>query len=611
MDEPRDWWCVILNCLCTHRTVKNLRDPSPSFADAKAVQDDRKVTLRFKIFPRLFAAFLILTVSLPIPEIFSAPVSSATGKKAMVATAHPMATRAALQVLRDGGNAADAAITAQWVLNVVEPQSSGIGGGSFFLYYEAKTKGVFFLDGRESAPKDATPEMFRDEKGVIYPFMPERVTGGLPVGVPGTLRLLKRVHERFTAGRHAFEALFEPAIEIADKGFPVYPRLARMIDLQKKRLRLFPDAKKFFLDKQGQPLQPGTILKQPDLAGTFRLIQAKGVGTFYEGALADEIVRAVRFAPFHPGRLTHQDLFYYAVKEREAVYGNYRGYDVLSSGPPSSGGTTLIEALHILENYDLKSMGRGIQFMHYFSEAQKLAFQDRNQYLGDPDFVKVPLAYLLSKQLGKDLSAKIQAQAILPVKTPAPPAPAAHTTHISIVDEFGNIACFTSTIEHIFGSALMVPGRGFFLNNELTDFDPEPLPGNSAPANRPGPDKRPRSSMTPTLVFKDGKPVFVLGSPGGSTIIATVLNILVNLVDYGMSAENALRAPKVMNRDGATELETALFNDKDVQSGLVARGHTVIKNAYYGNAQIITIHPETGELHGASDPRGEGKAEGY
>ncbi|MBP9865340.1 MAG: gamma-glutamyltransferase, partial [Candidatus Omnitrophica bacterium] len=281
---------------------------------------------------------------------------SARAPRAMVATAHPLATEAALNILKKGGNAADAAIAAQWVLNVVEPQSSGIGGGGFFLFYDAKTKRVYCLDGRETAPRDATPDMFLDSTGNPFIFSPDRNTGGLPVGVPGTLRLLKVAHERFASKQFSFESLFQPAINIAEKGFLVSSRFARMIDGQKERLRLFPESKRIFLNQEGQALEPGTLLQQPDLAKTFKLLQENGIAFFYEGELADAIVNTVRFAPFHPGRLTRQDLFYYTVKEREGVYGRYRDYDLLSMGPPSSGGVTLMEALNILSNFDLGRM---------------------------------------------------------------------------------------------------------------------------------------------------------------------------------------------------------------------------------------------------------------
>jgi len=566
--------------------------------------------LKRSALSRCCAAVLILCFLLP--PVTARAAISARAFKAMVATAHPLATEAALAILKKGGNAADAAIAAQWVLNVVEPQSSGIGGGGFFLFYDVKTKRVHCLDGRETAPRDATPDMFLAANGQPLPFFPDRITGGLSVGTPGVLRLLKTAHERFSSKQIAFESLFQPAIDIANQGFAVSSRLSRMIDGQKERLRLFPESKKIFLNAEGQALEPGTLLQQPDLAKTFKLLQEKGVAYFYEGAIADAIVDTVRFAQFNPGRLTRQDLFYYTVKERDGVYGRYRGYDILSMGPPSSGGVTLIETLNILSHFDLGSMSRTGYFAHVFSESQKLAFQDRNKYLGDPDFSKLPLGYLLSEDLAREHHSKIQANSVVPVKSGVVTDPGSHTSHISIVDEMGNMVSFTTTIEHVFGSAMVVPGYGFLLNNELTDFDAGPFPPKELlPPNAAGPEKRPRSSMTPLFVFKEGKPFLVAGSPGGSTIIVTMLNLLVNLIDFHMNAENAVREPKIMNRDGATELETALFSKGRLRDALTARGHTVVRNAFYGNAQVIYFDENTHELVGVSDPRGEGKAAGY
>lgn len=562
--------------------------------------------------PRRVYFPLILISCLFLAPLCATASLTARASKAMVATAHPSATEAALNILKKGGNAADAAIAAQWVLNVAEPQSSGIGGGGFFLFYDAKTKRVYCLDGRETAPRDATADMFLDSTGQPYPFSPSRNTGGLPVGVPGTLRLLKTAHERFSNRQLSFESLFQPAIDIAEKGTIVSSRLSRMIDGQKERLRLFPESKKIFLNQEGQALEPGTLLQQPDLAKTFKLLQKKGVSFFYEGDLAEAIVNAVRFAPFHPGRLTRQDLFYYTVKERDGVYGRYRGYDVLSMGPPSSGGVTLVEMLNILSNFDLGGMSRKGYFAHVFSEVQKLAFQDRNLYLGDPDFSKIPLGYLLSHDLAREHYAKIQANSVLPIKSGVAMDPGAHTSHISVVDESGNMVSYTTTIEHIFGSAMVVPGYGFLLNNELTDFDAGPFSdANALPPNAPGPEKRPRSSMTPLFVFKEGRPFLIAGSPGGSTIIVTMLNLLVNLIDFHMPVEQAVKEPKIMNRDGATELETALFFRPKLRDSLTARGHTVVRNAFYGNAQVVYFDEDTGGLVGVSDPRGEGEAQGY
>ncbi|HTL47993.1 MAG TPA: gamma-glutamyltransferase, partial [Verrucomicrobiae bacterium] len=279
---------------------------------------------------KIFFAFTLLLS----PASFS---FAAVSQKAMVATAEPLATQAAVETLKLGGTAADAAIAAQWVLNVVEPLSSGLGGGGFFVYYEAATRKVYTFDGRETAPAAAFPEMFLDKQGKPYEFWPDRNTGGLPVGVPGTLRLLETVHQRFGSGKIPFGKLFEPAIAVAENGFPVSERLSAYIDGEAPRLHLFPGPRRIFLDAQGQALKPGTILKQPELAKTFQLIAEKGPSVFYEGEMAEEIVRAVRGASFHPGLMTLEDLKAYRVKEREPVKGEYRDYEIWSMGPPSSG----------------------------------------------------------------------------------------------------------------------------------------------------------------------------------------------------------------------------------------------------------------------------------
>ncbi len=558
---------------------------------------------------RRFPNVLLLFVSL---LFFQAPLFATIGRKAMVATAHPIATEAAVQVLQEGGNAVDAALAAQWMLNVVEPQSSGIGGGGFFLFYEAATKRIYAFDGREQAPQEAFPEMFLDKNKVPYPFI-ERATGGLPVGVPGTLRLLKQVHNRFGSKRFSFSELFDPAIQIAEEGFLVSPRLAGFIDQQKDRLARFEASHNIFFNGKGEPRKTRELLIQPDLAQTFRLIQQEGVDVFYEGKLAQEIVEAVRRAPFHPGLMKKEDLFYYQAIERLPLQGTYRGYDIFSIGPPSSGGTTLIEALNILENFDLKSMRRSADFIHVFSEAQKLAFQNRNRYLGDPKFTQIPLENLLSKELAKVSFQTIQMNATLPTLQNLQGLEGTTTSHISIADENGNIVSYTTTIEHIFGSAMVVPGRGFLLNNELTDFDEIPKDKEGKlKANAPQPEKRPRSSMTPTLVFKKGRPVLIVGSPGGSTIIATVLNVVTNVIDFKMPLEEALSAARILNRDGPLELETEIFANAMIKQKLREKGNEIIYKENFGNAQAILFDESQNDiLVGASDPRSEGRAAGY
>ena len=544
-----------------------------------------------------------------------APLQAATGRKAMVVTADAHATAAALEILERGGNAVDAAVAAQWVLNVVEPGSSGIGGGGFFLYYDAATKRILAFDGREKAPAEVFPEMFLDETGEPYPFKPERITGGLAVGVPGTLKLLKEVHDRYGTRQFSFASLFDPAIRLAEQGFPVTPRLAKYMEEEKGRLGMFEASRRIFLDENGNGIRAGQILRQQDLGATFRLIQKKGPKVFYEGEIAADIVKAVQKAPFHPGFMKRSDLKEYRVAVRQAVRGSYRGHDIFSMGPPSSGGTTFIEILHILEPYNIRTLGTRVDGYHLLSEAQKVAFQDRNRYLGDPEFSKIPLKRILSKQFAKERSDGIHFSMAIPTSQAAVRPLAlegTHTSHMSIVDAWGNAVAYTTTIEEIFGSGMVVPGRGFILNNELTDFDavPRDFEGKLMP-NAPEGDKRPRSSMTPTFVFRRGKLVMVLGSPGGSKIIGAVLNVFIHAVDFGMPIEQAVAAPRMINRDGPIEMEPLLFNNADLRRELERRGHPLIPSEPFGNVQAIQIDPEEGILTGAGDPRGEGSAQGY
>ena len=534
-------------------------------------------------------------------------------RKAMASTADPHATEAALSVLKKGGNAVDAAIAAQWVLNVVEPQSSGIGGGGFFVYYEAATGKVFAFDGRETAPAKAFPEMFLDKSGNPYPFWPERITGGLPVGVPGLLKLLKTVHARFGSNKVSFDKLFAPAIEIAEQGFPLPERVAKTIVKEEARLRLFPDTRKLLFDKNGKPLKAGDRLVQKDLAKTFRTIAAEGIDVFYEGAIGKDLVRAVRKSPFHPGLMTLEDLSRYEVIEREPVHGSYRGYEIWGMSPPSSGGPTVQATLNILENFDWKALSAEDR-ISLFAQAQRLAFIDRNRYLGDPAAMHFQLSEFISKERAKKLAARIDLKDARKAlsEEDSPVAEGTHTSHLSVTDEAGNMVAFTTTIEHLFGSGIVVPGRGFFLNNELTDFDAEPRnkKGDLMP-NAPGAGKRPRSSMSPTFVFKDGKPFLVAGSPGGSKIIGTVLNVLVNVIDEGLPLQKAMEKPRMIDRDGPAELEEfSLSEEPHVSETLKARGFEVTTQEAIGNAQAILFR-EDGVLEGASDPRGIGEAAGY
>lgn len=555
----------------------------------------------------LFVIFFFLLASIP-------NASAEVGKRAMVVTADKRATTAAYQVLRGGGNAVDAAVAAQWVLNVVEPQSSGIGGGGFFMYYDAATKSIHTFDGREKAPAEAFPEMFIDEKtGAPMPFYPDRITGGLPVGVPGTLKLLHTVHGKFGSKKYNFGDLFDPAILLAENGFHVTSRLFYHTNEEALRLKRFEASRKIFFNEEGDAYKPRDILFQKDLAETFKLIKQDGINVFYEGEIARDIVDAVRNASYHPGHMKMEDLLFYNVEVRDPVRGNYRGYDVFSMGPPSSGGSTLIQALHILEGFNVRLMGRTPEGIHVFSEAQKLAFQDRNKFIGDPVYSDVPLEKLISKEFARSRSAEITANRTLPVTVPSKPMymEGMHTSHISIVDQDGNMVSFTTTIESVFGSGMVVPGRGFLLNNELTDFNEIPRNGkDELHPNAVEGDKRPRSSMTPTFVFKKGEPFLIAGTPGGSTIIGTVLNIIVNVIDLEMPLKQAMVTPRIINRNGPTELEGALYANDLLKDQLEQMGHRISERVVIGNAQAI--HFESPErIVGESDPRGEGTAQGY
>lgn len=567
-----------------------------------------------KLFPHPSHSFSLFFLIFPLLT-FSPSGFAATSQRAMVVTADERATNAAMDVLVQGGNAVDAAIVAQWVLNVVEPQSSGIGGGGFFLFYSSKDKKIYSFDGREAAPGKAYPEMFFDKKtGKPYPYDPDRITGGLGVGVPGVLKLLHEMHSRFGSKRFSFYELFDPAISMAEDGFIVSRRLARALDSQKERLKLFPESRRIFLDAEGFARPRGYRLKQPELANTFLEIKKKGIQSFYEGAIAKAIVKAVQNAPFHPGLLELRDLEFYEVIERKAVYGNYRGYDIFSMGPPSSGGIAMLETLNLIEPFPLSKLGRTKEGIHLFSEAQKQAFRDRNEFVGDPRAMTKSVESLLSKEYAKQVFKSFSMERVLPrsldAKRPQPDG--ANTSHISIIDEEGNMVSFTTTIEAIFGSAMVVPEWGFFLNNELTDFDEFPkTQKGKLTVNSPGPGKRPRSSMTPTLIFHEGKPFMVVGSPGGSKIISAVLNVIVNVIDFKMPLEKALAAPRIMNRDGNLEMEMGFMGNEKLRKALQKKGHQMTFVPDYSNVQAIVVDHKTGRLNGASDPRGEGLARGY
>ncbi|MEE8188363.1 MAG: gamma-glutamyltransferase [Kiloniellales bacterium] len=556
------------------------------------------------------AALSLLVLTGALPEAEAKPPARAA--RYMIAAANPLAARTGLEVLREGGSAVDAAIAAQLVLNLVEPQSSGIGGGAFLLHYDATENKITAYDGRETAPAAATPGLFLTPGGEPMKFW-DAVVGGRSVGVPGLLAMLELAHK--DQGRLPWARLFQPAIGLAEQGFAVSPRLAGLI-AKDKYLKTFPATAAYFHGADGSPHPAGQRLANPAFAQTLKRIAKGGAEAFYNGPIAREIVAAVTGAGRNPGAMTLADLAGYEAKRRDAVCAPYRSFRVCGMGPPSSGAVAVLQTLGILQSFDLPALApNSAEAVHLIAEAGRLAFADRNLFLADSDFVPVPVARLLDPAyLAR------RARAISPVKTlgkAAPGLPAQNgampaqadppaTSHLVVVDGAGNIVSMTTSIESAFGSRLMV--GGFMLNNELTDFSFRPEAEGRPVANRVEPGKRPRSSMSPTLVFgADGRPVLALGSPGGSRIIGYVLQTLVAVLDWGLDIQAAVELPHAVNRNGPTDLEegTALTA---LKPALEALGHEVrlrkLTSGLHGIA--ITAHG----LEGGADPRREGVALG-
>ncbi len=542
----------------------------------------------------------------------------ARAERHMVAAAHPQAVAAGLEMLRAGGTAADAAVAVQLVLNLVEPQSSGIGGGAFLLYHDGATRELTAFDGRETAPAAATENLFLNPDGTPMKFF-DAVVGGRSVGTPGTVALLAAVHE--SHGRLPWKRLFTPAIALAENGFTVTPRLEGLLQGRRgDRLRTHGPAAAYFFPG-GQPLKAGTIVTNQPFADTMRVIADNGPDGFYTGAIGRDIVAAVRGATGNPGVLAESDLAAYRVIKRTPVCHSYRGHRVCGMGPPSSGALTVGQILGILEHFDLASLGpNSPDSWHLVAEASKLAFADRARYMADTDFVPVPVKGLLEPAYLTARAQSIALDATLPTPVAAgnPPwrtgpglAPdrargRPGTSHISIVDGGGNAVSMTTTIEGAFGSQLMV--RGFLLNNELTDFSFLPARDGRPVANRLEPGKRPRSSMAPTMVFDGkGRLELVVGSPGGSRIIGYVAQTLVAVLDWGLDIQAAIDLGRVVNRNGATDLEAGTDAAR-FQAALTGRGHKVRLRDLNSGLHGIAVTKDG--LRGGADPRREGIARG-
>jgi len=539
-----------------------------------------------------------------------------SASKQMVVAANPLAAQAGLDVLRQGGSAADALVAVQTVLGLVEPQSSGLGGGAFLVWYDAQTGEITTFDGRETAPMAASDDLFLEDGEPMAFF--DAVIGGRSVGTPGVVRLMEAVHQRY--GKHEWADLFESAIELAEAGFEVSPRLHTQIADDRGKLDQEPAARAYFYDESGEPIAAGTILKNPDYAATLRTIAQEGADAFYTGDIAQKIVEAVRNHPTNPGLLSLEDLASYEVKQRPAVCVPYRGLDVCGMGPPSSGALTIGQILGMVSHFNLAALGPDDpESWRIIGEATRLAFADRDMYMADSDFVSMPQGLLNASYL-EERAALIRRTTALPaeeVKAGTPPWDKAEfrlpgiapelpsTSHFVIVDEEGNIASMTTSIESGFGSRQMA--AGFLLNNQLTDFAFSPQNGSEAVANRVEPGKRPRSSMSPTIILKEGKPVFALGSPGGSNIIPYVANAIIALVDWKMDMQQAVSLPHLSNRFGTYDLEAGTPAE-ELADDLQALGFETRVTELNSGLHGVAITPDG--LQGGADPRREGVAVG-
>jgi gamma-glutamyltranspeptidase/glutathione hydrolase len=541
-----------------------------------------------------------------------------TTRHFMVAAANPHAVAAGVEMIRRGGNAIDAAVAAQLVLGLVEPQSSGLGGGAFMLVHDARRNQLTAYDGRETAPATAMPDRFLDRDGKPQEFR-DALIGGHAVGVPGVVALLDEVHRRH--GRLRWATLFEPALALAEHGFAISPRLHLL--LVAERLLDQPRAHAYFYAAPGQPHPIGHLLRNPAYAATLRALAAGRAGAFYRGAIARDVVATANLHPVRRGDLTEQDLAAYRVRVREPVCGRYRGYRVCSLPPPSSGGIAVLQMLGMLERYDLAAMRPGsLWSVHFFSEAGRLAYADRARYIADPDFAAPPAGLLDRRYLAEraQLIANNASLGVAAAGVPARDATARRvaygehqgvdlpsTSQLSIVDREGNAVAMTTSIEDAFGSRLMTAG-GFLLNNQLTDFSFAPEVDGMPVANRVEGGKRPRSSMAPVVAYDAaGRVALVAGSPGGSAIINYVAKFLVGVIDWQLDPQQAIALPNFGSRNGPTELErgTAL---EDLAPKLSALGHDVAIIDLASGAQAL-LRTRSGWIGGA-DPRREGTVGG-
>ena len=565
------------------------------------------------------------------PSVTKVPV--AAGRGGAASTVDVEATRVAIDVLRHGGNAADAAVAAAATLGVTEPFSSGLGGGGFFVFYDARTKTVHTIDGREAAPEAMQEDAFvNPATGLPLEFQEARVSG-ISVGVPGTPQTWQTALRKW--GTISLQDALRPAIKVADRGFVVDETFQQQINENLAAFSQFSSSSALYLP-DGAPPAVGSTFRNPDLARTYRLLSRRGLGAFYRGEVAADIVRTVQHPPvvaappaswpfaIRPGKLEASDMAGYAIRTPRPTHMRYRGFDVYGMPTPSSGGSTVGEGLNIVENWDLDELSQ-TQALHRYLEASALAFADRNRYVGD-NTPRALLDELLKQRFARERACQIDpAQALTKPVAPGVPdgsyekcaiaAPAAAltnergTTNLTVADRWGNVVEYTLTIEQTGGNAMVVPGRGFLLNNELTDFNFTPTQGSAPDPNLPAPGKRPRSSMAPTILLSHGKPFLATGSPGGASIITTVFQILVNRIDLGMTLPEAVAAPRASQRNTTTVQAEPTFLESPEAKELMALGHTFTITPEIGAATGVEFLPD-GRVLAAAEPvrRGGGSA---
>jgi gamma-glutamyltranspeptidase/glutathione hydrolase len=542
-----------------------------------------------------------------IPAAAQGQAKAVEAQNGLVVSVSGPGSDAGLAILKQGGNAVDAAVATAFALAVTFPPAGNLGGGGFMVVHPGRGAKPVVIEYRETAPAAATRDMFVKDAGQYGPRV---------VGVPGTVRGLALAHQRF--GKLPWKALLQPAIQLADEGFPLDPRLARSLNRVLGKAKEFRELQRVFSKPGSGTWQTGDRLVQKDLARTLRLIAEEGPEAFYRGSIADRIVAEMKAGG---GLITRDDLAGYRANVREPIHGTYRGYDIYAPPPPSSGGVCLIEMLNILEPFELRKQGRWAPAtLHVMIEAMRRAYCDRARYLGDPAFAKIP-PHLTTKEYGRKLARQIDPARATPSADLAPEislaAEGTDTTHFSVIDKNGMAVANTYTLEHAYGSRVVVKGAGFLLNNEMLDFNPRPGVTDrkgaiGTPANTVAPGKRMLSSQTPTIVTKDGKVVLVTGSPGSRTIINTVLCVLVNVIDFDMDVRAAVDAPRMHHQWLPDQV---LFEKAKDRPELVAQlrklGYVVVPKAVQGDAHTIWVDPRGGRYVGAADRRINGKAAGY